>query len=56
MPSDLLVAQAVTCLSFDAGSTVLVTGGDDTLINVWLLPEVLDVQQAASNAASVHTW
>ena len=49
--------QAVTCLAFDATSTVLVSGGEDTLVNVWLLADVLDVQRPPTvEAPAVHTW
>jgi WD40 repeat protein len=36
-------AQAVTCLAWSDGGAVLVSGGEDTLVNAWLLAEVLDV-------------
>lgn len=34
--------QAVTCLAFSDSGSVLVTGGEDTLVNAWLLADVLD--------------
>ena len=35
--------KAVTSLMFVGGSGVLVSGGEDTLVNVWLLADLLDV-------------
>lgn len=37
-----LPVQAVTCLAFSDSGSVLVTGGEDTLVNAWLLADVLD--------------
>ncbi|PRW33905.1 ROOT INITIATION DEFECTIVE 3 [Chlorella sorokiniana] len=34
--------KAVTCLAFSDSGAVLVTGGEDTLVNAWLLADVLD--------------
>lgn len=34
--------QAVTCLAFSDSGALLVTGGEDTLVNAWLLADVLD--------------
>ena len=34
--------QAVTVLAFNDAGSVLVSGGEDTLVNAWLLAEVLD--------------
>lgn len=34
--------QAVTCLAFSDSGAVLVTGGEDTMVNAWLLADVLD--------------
>jgi hypothetical protein len=35
--------QAVSALAFDDIGAILVSGGGDTLVNAWLLAEVLDV-------------
>ena len=32
----------MTCLAFSDSGGVLVTGGEDTLVNAWLLAEVVD--------------
>jgi pre-rRNA-processing protein IPI3 len=40
LPATLL--QAVTCLAFSDSGSILVTGGEDTLVNAWLLADVLD--------------
>ncbi|KAL4446691.1 hypothetical protein ABPG77_007935 [Micractinium sp. CCAP 211/92] len=34
--------KAVTCLAWSDSGAVLVTGGEDTLVNAWLLADVLD--------------
>ena len=34
--------QAVTCLAFSDSGSILVTGGEDTLVNAWLLADVVD--------------
>ncbi len=38
----LLCMQAVTCLRFTDCGSILVTGGEDTLVNAWLLADVVD--------------
>ena len=63
----LLLPQAVSCLSFSDSGGVLVSGGDDTLVCAWLLAEVLDEHRDMPAAAAVmaagntrvealHTW
>ena len=34
--------QAVTCVAFSDSGSLLVTGGEDTLVNAWLVADVVD--------------
>lgn len=42
MRPPLAALQAITCLAWSDSGAVLVTGGEDTLVNAWLLADVLD--------------
>ena len=52
-----LLLQAVTCLAFADGGTVLVSGAEDTLVCVWLLSEVLRLPSSPhADLTAAHTW
>ncbi|PNH04325.1 WD repeat domain-containing protein [Tetrabaena socialis] len=53
--------KSTTALLFVDGASLLISGSEDTLVNVWLLPEVLDPTLQASRPAfapstPLHTW
>ncbi|MEW5316242.1 MAG: hypothetical protein WDW38_007623 [Sanguina aurantia] len=53
--------KAVSVLAFAEGGSVLVSGGDDTLVNVWLLADLLDVgldpmSAEYSRPQPLHAW
>lgn len=53
--------KAVSCLLFVGGSGVLVSGGEDTLVNVWLVSDLLDVTVDPSSLqytrpAPLYAW
>lgn len=51
--------KSVTCLSFLDGGNVLISGGEDTLVSVWLLADVLDVAtdwSAHNRVAPMLSW
>ncbi|KAL4854511.1 Protein ROOT INITIATION DEFECTIVE 3 [Chlorella vulgaris] len=54
--------KAVTCLAFSDSGAVLVTGGEDTMVNAWLLADVLDatagqqLQMGAPLVQPLHSW
>lgn len=57
----VLYLQAVSCLAFLDTGAVLVSGGDDGLVHVWLLGELLDGSSNGAAAAhgrvqAMHTW
>lgn len=61
MSSHTVVPQAVSVLAFAEGGSVLVSGGDDTLVNVWLLADLLDVgldpmSAEYSRPQPLHAW
>ena len=49
--------QAVSCMALSDGAAVLVTGGGDTLVNAWLLMDLLDcTQDPTTSATPLHSW
>ena len=58
----LLAVQAITCLAWSDSGAVLVTGGEDTLVNAWLLAEVVDatagqkLQVGTAGIAGCWAW
>eukprot|EP00887_Chlorella_sp_A99_P003431 scaffold7.g3431.t1 len=54
--------KAVSCLAFSDDGSVLLTGGQDTLVNAWLLAEVLDasagqaLQVGGALLQPLHSW
>ena len=49
--------KAVSAIAFNSDGSVLVTGGDDTVVSVWCLAALLD--PASTSSASVnptHSW
>lgn len=53
--------KAVTALMFVGGSGLLVSGGEDTLVNVWQLADLLDVTLDPSSIqytrpAPLYAW
>lgn len=58
--------QPVTALAFSDGGDVLLSGGEDTLVHVWLLLDLLDAAAggaaglgsgfAGAAPASLHSW
>lgn len=61
-----MTKQAVTVLAFNDSGSVLVSGGEDTLVSAWLLAEVLDsgagsgagglALGGAAALAPLHSW
>ncbi|KAK9790948.1 hypothetical protein WJX73_006419 [Symbiochloris irregularis] len=49
--------KAATCMALSDGAAVLVTGGGDTLVNAWLLIDLLDCSQdPTAPATPLHSW
>ena len=63
-PLLLVFLQAVSCLSFADGGSVLVSGGEDTLLAAWSLGACLDqgargaggMQGTGQRVTALHTW
>lgn len=56
-----LPCQAVSCVTFSSCGSILISGSEDTLVQAWLLGELLDSQldphsAAAMRPAPLHSW
>lgn len=48
--------QAITALAFNEGGTVLASGGEDTLVQAFLLPDLLAASRPPSPPSPLHSW